>query len=364
MSILDLVRADLRDFVGYRSARSDRLEGDIWLNANEAPWANPADRDSCLRRYPDPQPARLRQSLADLYGCLPQQVLAGRGSDEGIDLLLRALCDPGGDAIVITTPTFGMYAVCARLHGTRVLDVPLRENVAGHVCDFAAVAALAEQQAAKIVFLCSPGNPGGNLLPLDQIAALTTRLRDRALVVVDEAYIEFSEASSAATLLGTHQNIAVLRTLSKAHALAAARLGCVIANAELIAVLQRCQAPYPLSVPSVEAALSALSPAARGCTEERIALAIEERARMQTALMTKPGIRRVSPSRANFLLIRCDDAGTVFERLLAVGIVVRDLRATPGLEDALRISIGTQEQNDRVLAALDEPVRRRSEVAA
>jgi histidinol-phosphate aminotransferase len=363
MSILDLVRADLRDFVGYRSARSDRLEGDVWLNANEAPWTNLADGDSRLRRYPDPQPARLRQSLADLYGCLPQQLLAGRGSDEGIDLLLRALCRPGGDAIVITTPTFGMYAVCARLHGTRILDVPLLENADGHICDFAAVAAMAEQQAAKIVFLCSPGNPGGNLLPLDEIAALTTRLRDRALVLVDEAYVEFSGTCSAVTLLGTHQNIAVLRTLSKAHALAAARLGCVIANAELIAVLQRCQAPYPLSVPSVEAALSALSPAVRGHTDERIALAVDERARMQAALMTKPGIRRVFPSRANFLLIRCDDTGTVFERLLAVGIVVRDLRATPGLEDALRISIGTREQNDRVLAALDEPIRR-SEVVA
>jgi len=363
MNVLDLVRADLRDFAGYRSARSDRLEGDIWLNANESPWANLADGDSCLRRYPDPQPARLRQSLADLYGCLPQQLLAGRGSDEGIDLLLRALCRPGGDAIVITTPTFGMYAVCARLHGVRILDVPLLENAPGYVCDFAAVAAMAEQQAAKIVFLCSPGNPGGNLLPMDEIAALTTRLRNRALVVVDEAYVEFSGTCSAVTLLDAHQNIVILRTLSKAHALAAARVGCVIGNAELIAVLQRCQAPYPLSVPSVEAALSGLSPAARGHTDERIALAIEERARMQASLMANPGIRRVFPSRGNFLLIRCNDAKSVSERLLAEGIVVRDLRAIPGLEDALRISIGTREQNDRVLAALGETVRR-SEVAA
>jgi histidinol-phosphate aminotransferase len=354
MSVLDLVRADLRDFVGYRSARSERLQGTIWLNANESPWANSADADSLLRRYPDPQPTRLRETLAELYGCLPQQLLAGRGSDEGIDLLLRALCRPGDDAIVITTPTFGMYAVCARLHGTRVVDVPLQDGVDGYTCDFEAVAAAAEQQAAKLVFLCSPGNPGGNLLPIEEVAALAKRLQDRALVVVDEAYIEFSGTPSAVTLLETYRNIAVLRTLSKVHALAAARVGCVIADADLIAVLQRCQAPYPLPVPSVEAALSALLPAARACTDTRVAQTMQERSRMQDALAAMPGVNRVVPSHANFLLIRCDDAQGAFDRLLAAGVVVRDLRAMPGLGDALRISIGTPEQNDRVLAALSK----------
>ena len=149
MSILGLVRDDIRDFAGYRSARSDKLDGAIWLNANESPWANAADGNSRLRRYPEPQPQRLRETLASLYGCLPQQLLAGRGSDEGIDLLLRALCRPGGDTIVITTPTFGMYAVCARLHGTRVVDVPLREDVDGYACDFTAVGDAAERESAK-----------------------------------------------------------------------------------------------------------------------------------------------------------------------------------------------------------------------
>lgn len=353
MSVLDLVRADLRDFGGYRSARSDKLDGTVWLNANESPWANPADRDSRLRRYPDPQPQRLREALAGLYGCSPRQLLVGRGSDEGIDLLLRALCRPGGDAVVVTTPTFGMYAVSARLHGTAVADVPLREGEGGYLCDFAAVGDAAVRAEARVVFLCSPGNPGGNLLPIEDVAALAARLRDRAIVAVDEAYIEFADAPSAITLLEANHNVAVLRTLSKAHALAAARIGCVIADAALIAILQRCQAPYPLPAPSVEAALAAVAPEPRRQTEARIRETIGERARLQSALARSPAVRRVVPSRANFLQVRCADVQLAFDALLAAGVVVRDLRAT-GLPDALRISIGTPEQNERVLRVLGE----------
>ena len=175
-SVLDLVREDLQGFSGYRSARSDKLEGGIWLNANESPYPNPADVEGQARRYPDPQPAALRQALADLYGCQPEQLLAGRGSDEAIDLLIRALCRPGADSIVVNTPTFGMYAVCARLHGTRVIDVPLREGSDGFACDFEAMASIVEREGAKILFLCSPGNPTGSLLPLAQIESLATRL--------------------------------------------------------------------------------------------------------------------------------------------------------------------------------------------
>ncbi|HEY0503680.1 MAG TPA: aminotransferase class I/II-fold pyridoxal phosphate-dependent enzyme, partial [Lysobacter sp.] len=234
-----LVREDLRDFAGYRSARSDRLEGRVWLNANESPWANPGDADGRLRRYPDPQPQRLRDALASLYGCTPEQLLAGRGSDEGIDLLVRAVCRPGQDAILVTPPTFGMYAVSARLHGTRVVEVPLRDRDGRWSCDFAAIGDAALANGARVVFLCSPGNPGGALLPLDDIAALAARLADAALVVVDEAYLEFAEAPSAIGLIATQRNVAVLRTLSKAHALAAARIGSVIADAELVDVLRR-----------------------------------------------------------------------------------------------------------------------------
>lgn len=351
-SPLDLVREDLRDFGGYRSARSDKLDGRVWLNANESPWSNVADSTAAVRRYPDPQPAALRAALAGLYGCEPTQLLAGRGSDEGIDLLVRAICRPGADAILITPPTFGMYAVSARLHGTRMVEVPLIDGEGGFTCEFAAVAAAAEAQAVKLVFLCSPGNPSGTLLPFDEIASLARRLEGRALVVVDEAYLEYAIAPSAVSLLASHRNIAVLRTLSKAHALAAARIGSVIANEDLITVLQRCQAPYPLPVPCVELAGRALTVTARAATESRIALVMRERDALEGALRKTPGVRCVYPSRANFVLARFDEPQAVFERLLAAGIVVRDMRMAAGLGDALRISIGTPEQNAAVIELL------------
>lgn len=354
---LALVRGDLRDFAGYRSARSERFEGRIWLNANESPWPNAAEDAVTLRRYPEPQPAALRAVLADLYGCQPAQLLAGRGSDEAIDLLVRAICRPGADAVLVTPPTFGMYAVCARLHGTRVVEVPLIDMNDGWHVDFAAVAEAAESQPVKLVFLCSPGNPSGTLLPLHDIAALARRLEGRALVVVDEAYIEYAAAVSAVSLLAAQRNVVVLRTLSKAHALAAARIGTVIADAGLIAVLQRCQSPYPLPTPCVELACRALDAAARAATGARVATVQAERATLLRGLQSAAGVRRVYPSRGNFVLARFDDAQVAFDRLIEAGVVVRDMRLAPGLGDALRITVGTREQNATVLQAVAaEPV--------
>lgn len=351
-SPLVLVREDLRDFAGYRSARTEKLDGRIWLNANESPWANDADAAGTLRRYPDPQPQALRDALSALYGCAPEQLLVGRGSDEGIDLLVRAVCRPGGDAIVVTTPTFGMYAVSARLHGTRVIDVPLREQAGAWQCDFAAVADAAIGQGARLVFLCSPGNPSGALLPLDDIASLARTLDGRALVVVDEAYVEYADAPSAIDLLDRYRNIVVLRTLSKAHALAAARIGSVIADAGLIEVMRRCQAPYPLPASCVEQALLALSADAAAITRARVQAVRAERDALLERLPSLPGIRRVYASQANFVLVRFDDAQAAFERLLAAGVVVRDMRASAQLGDALRISLGTPEQNAALLRVL------------
>lgn len=351
-AMLALVRADLRDFAGYSSARSSALQGEVWLNANESAWANPADRDAASRRYPDPQPPALRAALAALYGCAPEQLLLGRGSDEAIDLLLRALCEPGRDAIVVTPPVFGMYAVCARLQNARLVEVPLRDTDAGLLTDVDAVVDAALTQMAKIVFLCSPGNPSGAAIPLADIERAAERLRGRALLVVDEAYGEFSQVPSATALLGRYDNLAVLRTLSKAHALAAARIGCVIADPALVAVLRRCQAPYPVPTPCAQLALAALQDAPLRQTAQRVAEIRGERERMHAALATLPGVRRVYPSQGNFLLLRFDDAQGAFGALLAAGVVVRDQRAAPMLGDALRITLGTPEQNQRVLDAL------------
>jgi histidinol-phosphate aminotransferase len=351
-TVLDLVRPDLRGFGGYSSARSHAINGEIWLNANESPWANPADPGSSCRRYPDPQPQPLRQALADLYQCAPERVLVGRGSDEAIDLLVRALCVPGHDAIVTTPPVFGMYAVSARLQNARLLEVPLVDGAEGFQVDLEAVAQAAEQGGAKLVFLCSPSNPTGADVLLDGIAALAARLAGRCLVVVDEAYGEYSDQPSATTLMGQYDNIAVLRTLSKAHALAAARIGVLIVQPALVQVLRACQAPYPIPTPCAELATAGLSAAAREQTAQRVALVRAERARLAQALAVLPGVRRVYPSAGNYLLARFADAEQAFARLLAAGVVVRDQRSAPQLGDALRITLGSPEQNDRVLAAL------------
>lgn len=350
--VLDLVREDLRGFAGYASARSTRLEGEIWLNANESAWPNPGDAGGLCRRYPEPQPQALRERLATLYGCTSEQLLVGRGSDEAIDLLVRALCVPGRDGVLYTPPVFGMYAVSARLQNAPALEVPLRDDDAGLVADIEAIIATAKQGNARLVFLCSPSNPGGRSIPLAQVEQVAVALRGQALVVVDEAYAEFADEPSAVSLLPRHDNIAVLRTLSKAHALAAARIGYVIADASLIAVLRRCQAPYPIPAPCTALALEGLSDAALARTRERIAVVRAERERLGAALARLPGVRRVYPSDANFLLVRLVDAEAAFQRLLVAGVVVRDQRGAPQLHDALRITLGTPEQNARVLGVL------------
>ncbi|HRA56617.1 MAG TPA: histidinol-phosphate transaminase [Thermomonas sp.] len=347
-----LLRDDLRTFAGYQSARTASLQGEVWLNANESAWANAADADARLRRYPQPQPQALRECMAQLYAVAPEQLLIGRGSDEAIDLLVRAFCAPGQGRIVIATPVFGMYAVCAKLHGASIIDVPLVDSDVGLCADVPGMGDAALAQNATLLFLCSPGNPSGELLSLEAIATLAQRLRGRCMVVVDEAYLEYADAPSATTLFSEHDNIAVLRTLSKAHALAAARVGCVIGSRELIEALRRCQAPYPVPQPVAAAALAALAPQALAVTASRINDVREARRQLQAGLLRLPAVRRVYASAGNFLLVRFVDTDAAFAALLAAGVVVRDMRAMPQLGDALRITVGTQEECDRVLAAL------------
>ncbi len=351
-SVRRLLREDLRDFAGYRSARSETAQGEIWLNANEAARAGAADAEGRLRRYPQPQPQRLREALAALYGCAPERLLIGRGSDEAIDLLVRAFCRPGIDGVLVAPPVFGMYAVSARLQGARLVEASLREDDADFSLDLDEVADAALAQAAKLVFVCSPGNPAGGVLPATSIIGLARRIRGRAIVVVDEAYVEFADADSLVAAVADEPNVVVLRTLSKAHALAAARIGCAIGAPELIEALRRCQAPYPVPEPCSAQALAALSPSALAATRTRIDETRSERSRLAALLEELPEVRRVYPSQANFLLVRFIDAETAFARLLAAGVVVRDMRAMPQLGDALRITVGTPEQNGAVLAAL------------
>jgi len=348
MSVLDLARPDIRALQPYSSARMEASGGRVLLNANESPLAPFGDEGLGANRYPDPQPAALVGALAALYGVRREQVLVGRGSDEAIDLLVRAFCRAGQDAVLVQPPTFGMYAVCARIQGAAVLEAPLAADFS---LDAEALLA-AVTPAVKLVFVCAPNNPSGRGVPRATVERLAQALAGRALLVVDEAYVEFADEGSVADLLDRHEHLAVLRTLSKAWALAGARVGALLADPQVIGLLRRILPPYPLPLPCVQAALRALSGEGRAQTAARVAQARAERARMAAALAALPGVRAVLPSQANFLAVRFDDAGDAYRRLLDAGIVVRDVRRYPGLADALRITIGTPEENDRVLDVL------------
>ncbi|WP_298749180.1 histidinol-phosphate transaminase [uncultured Serinicoccus sp.] len=355
---VDLLRPDLRGFAGYSSARTSTPTGTtdrIWLNANESGVANPADASGASRRYPDPQPAELVEAFADLWATTPDRVVVGRGSDEAIELLVRSLCRPGGDGVVVTSPTFGMYAVSARLHGVPVVDVPqVDDGLRWHV-DIAAVARAAREHGARVVFLASPGNPTGSVVPLRDVARLAEELADQAVVVVDEAYGEFAAQRSAVTLLEEHPTLVVLRTLSKAHALAGARVGIALAHPDLTAVLRRVQAPYPLPEPVTALALRALAPEARQATGEHVGDVLRLRDEVGRWLRDLDEVRTVYASEANFFLVRCDDPDALLHTLEAAGIVVRDMRHLPGLDDALRITIGTGPEMTALRSALAHP---------
>jgi histidinol-phosphate aminotransferase len=353
---LDLLRPDLRDFAGYASARRANVTGTVWLNANESPLPSPADGGLSLHRYPEPQPAALRARMAELYHVRPDQLTVTRGSDEGIDLLVRAFCRAGLDAVLIAPPCFGMYAVCARLQNARLVEVPLEETDGAWTLDTPQLLAAVAQRKVRIVFLCSPANPTGQALSLAQIRALADALDGKAILVIDEAYVEFSAIASAANLLGAYPGLVVLRTLSKAHALAGARIGAVLADAEVISVLRNLSAPYPVPVPSAVLALSALSEQGVQESLRRCRATIGERQALLQKLAMVAGVKRVYASEGNYLLVRFDEPQQVFERLLAAGVVVRDMRAMPQLPDALRISIGSAEENRQLLAALRQEV--------
>jgi histidinol-phosphate aminotransferase len=347
VSALELMRPDLRDFRGYASARRVAAAvAAIALDANEAA----GERAAPWQRYPEPQPAALRASLAALYEVEPPSILLTRGSDEAIDLLTRAFCRAGVDAILVSPPTFGFYAVSAALQGAGVVEVALRDpGFAWRAADVEA--AVAREPAVRLVHVCTPNNPTGGLAPRDEVVALARVLRGRALVVVDEAYVEFSGQASLARRAAAGE-LVVLRTLSKAHALAGARIGALVAEPSLVAMLERLLAPYPLAAPAVAAALSALEPATLAATRARVAQTIGERTRLGRRLAGLRGVRAVLPSDANFLLVRFRDRARAFGRLAQAGISVRDVSRAPGLGDALRITVGTPSDNDAVVAAL------------
>lgn len=347
--ITDIARSDIQQLKPYQHAAWEPAL--VRLHANEMPWRAGSDAsDAGLNRYPEPHPHALAARLAQLYGVDADSVLPCRGSDEAIDLLTRCYARFGRDAIVITPPTFGMYALCARVQGASVIEVPLRSD-SGYALDVPAVLK-AVTSSVKLVFLCSPNNPTGNAVDRAAVLALAAALAGRALLVVDEAYVEFTGSASLAAELRATPGLVVLRTLSKAHALAGARCGAVLADAQVIALLRRIIQPYAVSQLTIEAVYRALEPAALEQSRERVRLVVGERSRLAHALAARNTVRHVWPSFANFLLVEFADAGAALQRCRAAGLLVRDLRHLPTLGQALRITVGTPEHNDRLLVAL------------
>jgi histidinol-phosphate aminotransferase len=347
--VASLARADILALEPY--AHAVWQPGLTRLHANELPWRAAGDESAQgLNRYPEPQSPALIARLAEFYRIPLNHLLLCRGSDEAIDVLVRAFCRAGEDAVITCPPTFGMYEIAARLQGAQVVSVPLLAD-RGFALD---VSTVLDHCAAnvKLVFLCSPNNPTGNLLASEAILEIVNALVGRAIVVVDHAYIEFAAPDDAIYREPRPANLAILRTLSKAHGLAGARLGTVIAHPEVVALLRKIVTPYAVPQLVIEAALAVLTASHVQTLPGRIALVRSERTRMQEALRQLPGVRTVLPSEANFLLVRFQDPRTILARALQAQLLIRDARSYHGLSDALRISIGAPDENDRLLQAL------------
>lgn len=349
-ALLELFRPEIRALKPYEAARY--ADGCLRLNANETPWrpaGDPTRRG--LNRYPEVRPERLRERLAAHYGVPADRLLVTRGSSEGIELLIRALCRAGRDEILICPPTFGMYRAYADIQGAGVREVPLRRDD-GYAIDVDAILA-AWRAETRLLFLCSPNNPTGNRLPTARIEQLATELDGRALVVVDGAYLEFAAEDPTQALLVQHENVVVLRTLSKALSLAGTRCGALLGDAAVVELLGRLLPPYCLPTPCVEAVLAALAPAALDTARARIAELIAEREWLARRLAELPGIRRVWPSEANFLLVEAADPAACVARAEDAGILIRDFSNSPLSPGGLRITVSSRADNERLLAALE-----------
>jgi len=347
---LALARPEIRTLAAYEHASWEN--GFERLHANELPWRAATDGTVAgLNRYPEPHPAALAARLADLYGVAPQHALPCRGSDEAIDLLVRAFCAAGRDAIIVCPPTFGMYAVAARVQGAQVAAIALLRDQ-GFALDVDAIESRCARDDVKLIFLCTPNNPTGNALDVTSITRILHSSAGRALVVVDEAYLEFAAAASLARSIGQYPHLVVLRTLSKAFGLAGARIGTLIADARIVSLLRSVLPPYAIAQPCIEAAQQALAPAQQRLARERVAAIVRERARLSAALAGLAGVTHVWPSDANFLLVEFDEPARALSRLRETRLLVRDFRDRPGLERALRITVGSPEQNDRLVRSL------------
>lgn len=336
-----LARKQIQALKPYLSARRIGGSGDVWLNANESPFNNEYKTDFVrLNRYSDCQPKAMIDAYAAYAKVQPEQVLTSRGADEGIELLIRAFCEPNQDAILYCPPTYGMYAISAETFGVERKVVQL---TADWQLDLPAIRA--NLDSVKLIFVCSPNNPTGNLVKRQDIIALLEMTKDRAIVVMDEAYIDFCPEASTVDLLAQYPNLAILRTLSKAFALAGLRCGFTLANKELIDVLQKVIAPYPVPIPVADIAVQALSEAGLARTKFQVLDLNANRAYLQAGLYMVPHLT-VFEGWGNYLLVKFPDGDALFKAAWDHGIILRN---SP-IENCVRISIGNREECEKALA--------------
>ncbi len=349
-TILDLVRPEILALSPYVPAIWNR--GSIRLSANEIPWAPPSDDDSFadLNFYPEPRPTELTAALARHYGVASKRLMVTRGSSDGIDLLLRCFCRPGQDEIVICPPTFSMYSVYADIQGAVTREVPLIEASSFGI-DHEGIAAAWNSQS-KLLFICSPNNPVGNRVPTDELHALCDTIGDSGIVVIDGAYTEFAAVDPTAELLDSHDNVVVLRTLSKAFGLAGIRCGSLLASEEIVEVMNRVLPPFCFPTPCQDTALKYLATADQLLFSEGIEQLRTEREKMTAELSTLPDVQQVWSSEANFILARVTDANAFTAKALAGGVSIRDFSRAPFTPGCVRITIGTPEQNKQLIDVL------------
>ena len=335
-----LTRPTIQAMQAYRSARSEFVASDremILLDANENPF------ETGLNRYPDPMQTELKERLAKVKAVAPSHIFLGNGSDELINLLMVAFCEPKEDEILLVPPTFGMYQVSANLNGVACVEVPL---ISGFQLNVSEILARATDRT-KMIFIPTPNNPTGNRFPMKDIKAIVAGFP--GLVVVDEAYAEFSPGETAIDWLADYHNVVVLQTFSKAQGLAGARVGMAFAHPDIIGVLNKIKAPYNLNVLSQQAVFDRLDNADAVANE--VQLMLKEKKVLVSTIQQLRLVKEIFPSDANFILIRVDDSQLRYKQLIDKGIVVRNPSNQYACENTLRISIGTAAQNKALIVA-------------
>lgn len=341
--VISLARPNILALAPYSTARDDcgSKKPEIFLDANESPFNNG------LNRYPDPHQKALKARLASIKGIDPSNLFIGNGSDEAIDLMYRVFCEPGKDNAVAVSPSYGMYEVSALTNDVEFRKVRLREDFS---LDTEAMLAAVDCRT-KLMFLCSPNNPSGNSFPKEEVEALLDAFP--GILVLDEAYIDFSTEESRISLLSDHPNLVVLQTMSKAWGLAGLRLGLAVAAPEVIALMSKIKYPYNINVLAQKMALDKIDEAAK---DAQVAQLVGQRFRLEKELGKCRSVRKIHPSDANFLLVEFDDADAVYDKLIDAEVIVRNRSRVEGCASCLRITVGTPAENDRLLKALGIPV--------